>query len=197
MRANVYCWPMSTGKSLSKDENRRVRAAVQQLLTEHGDNQSRLAPLLGIRQGTLSAFLREKHGAGFGLARRVARLMGIEVQELLGGGPSDAVIEYDERYPNRGRAATAAQALGYSEEAIREVQSMALKSDTDLEPEEWLDMMRAAHRRQELVRFPHEEEKERQHQEHRAAERAKEDAAKGTFEERLARAKERQQKDKG
>lgn len=107
---------------------------------------------------------------------------------------TESRVEYDERYPNRGRAATAAQALGYSEEAIQEVQSMALKSDTDLEPEEWLDMMRAAHRRHELVRFPHEEEKERQHQEHRAAERAKEDAAKGTFEERLARAKTKQKR---
>lgn len=187
----MYCSPVSTGKSLSDDENRRVREAVRRLLETHGGNQSRLAPLLGIKQGTLSAFLREKHGAGYGLARRVAKLLETDVQVLLGHEPEaeGSHVEYDERYPNRAKAAAAARALGYSDEAIEVVQSMSLKSDEDLEPEDWLDMMRSEHRRREVFRFPAEVERERALQEHRATERAREDAGRGTFEERLAKAK--------
>ena len=55
----------------------------------------------------------------------------------------DPVIVKDERYPNRGKAITAARALGLDEPAIEHVSGYALESHRDPEPLWWLDQIRA------------------------------------------------------
>jgi len=76
-----------SGKSLSPAENARVVAAIRELL-EH-TSQSDLAPRLGIKQPTLSSLIGGRHGAGYGLARAVAELRGVSVEELLKVPPED------------------------------------------------------------------------------------------------------------
>ncbi len=77
---------MGRTQSLSPDEAARVVAAVRDLLasTKYANNQSLLAPDLGIAQPTLSQMLGGKHDPGFGLARQVAALAKIPIEELLG-----------------------------------------------------------------------------------------------------------------
>ena len=61
--------------------------------------------------------------------------------------PGEPTIDRDSRYPNRGRAAEFARASGISDEAIRAVMGVSLKSSADLNPIDWLEEMRAEDRR--------------------------------------------------
>jgi transcriptional regulator with XRE-family HTH domain len=85
---------MTNPKSLTAEENERVIAAVRELLQQHGGSQSKLAPVLRIKQPTLSAMLGGKHQAGWPLARRVAELMGVTPERLVGHVP-ETRVEYD------------------------------------------------------------------------------------------------------
>lgn len=74
-----------SGRSLTDDENERVRAAVRTLLAKHDDNQSVLAPKIGYKQPSLSSFLQGRNGAGYKVARKVADLIGLPLDQLLSG----------------------------------------------------------------------------------------------------------------
>jgi transcriptional regulator with XRE-family HTH domain len=83
---------MGNPRSLTAEENERVVAAVRKLLQRHKNNQTALAPKLGIAQPTLSGLLLGKHQAGYPLARRVAELSRIDLDVLLTG---ETRIEYE------------------------------------------------------------------------------------------------------
>lgn len=76
---------VSGNRSLSREENARVVAAVRALLDSKKWNQTTLAPEIGMKQPTLSALMRGKHQAGYGTARLVAKISGQHVDVLLGG----------------------------------------------------------------------------------------------------------------
>lgn len=77
--------PASRGKSLTEEQNERVRAAVQALLPRFNNNRTALAKHLGVSQPVMSLFLNENTGAGFQFAFAVAQELGITLDELLSG----------------------------------------------------------------------------------------------------------------
>lgn len=140
--------PGKHGKSLDPAQNEHVRKLLRELLASPPCNgsQTLLAEALGCSQAHVSNMVRaeEPVGIGFRLAQRAAVLAHISIEEALSGTRHTAtVVELDEHYHNRGLAAAAARAMGYPEQAIRQVQSVSLKSDNDLTADEWFDMMRA------------------------------------------------------
>ena len=133
------------GKTLGQVRKELVLSLTQQLLNSptYGGVQLRLAEALGIKQPHLSRVLAGKAEMGVSFVMGVAKLAGVPFASLLDDGSPTTVVELDEHYHNRGAAAAAARALGYPEQAIQQVQSVSLKSDTDLTADEWFDMMRA------------------------------------------------------
>lgn len=125
---------MSSGKSLSQDENARVVESVRELLTRFEGNQTKLAPNLGIKQPTLSALLRGQHQAGYALARRVAMLQRVDVDVLLSGKiPQDV-------YPNRAKViAMLSDELDPS--VISKVAAIDMGDDGDQKKWWWADVL--------------------------------------------------------
>jgi transcriptional regulator with XRE-family HTH domain len=87
---------VASGRSLTPEENERVLAVVRELLKEEGASQTSIAPKLGLKQPTLSAWLAGKHQGGYPTARNLAALMGVSVERLLGGDASDGE-DHDQR----------------------------------------------------------------------------------------------------
>jgi len=83
-------------RDLSLQQNEYVRALVRELLRE--TTQSALAPRLGLKQNSLSAFVTGTGGTSFAVARRAAEMAGLDVEDVLAGriGPRDP-------YPARSR----------------------------------------------------------------------------------------------
>jgi transcriptional regulator with XRE-family HTH domain len=81
-----------SGRSLTKEENDRVIAAVRKLLAENGENQSALGRELKSTQSTISGLLAGRHRAGYGFARNVAAKLEVNLDELLG---TERRVEYD------------------------------------------------------------------------------------------------------
>lgn len=125
---------MSSGRSLTPDENARVIEAIRELLAKSDDNQSKLAPDLGIKQPTLSALLAGRHQAGYALARRVAMLLRVDVDDLLSGK-----IESDV-YPNRAKViAVLRDELAPS--VISKVMALDMGDDGDQPRWWWADVL--------------------------------------------------------
>lgn len=78
---------MPHGKSLTVEQNIRVRAEVKKLLEQYG-SQGALAKELGLTQAGLSAFINEKNGAGMQLVDAVARKLRTTRDQLLDGEPA-------------------------------------------------------------------------------------------------------------
>lgn len=78
------------GKSLTPEQNARVREAVRKLVKRHGGNITRTAEQerLEISQAGLSSFLSERTGAGMQLVTSVARAMQINPFVLINGHDS-------------------------------------------------------------------------------------------------------------
>lgn len=132
-------------RDLTPEENERVKDVLRALLRRYDDNQSLLAPLLGIGQPALSGILSGRQGTSWRTAVHAASLLGRDVLEVLTGQPTSIVFDPGDPYPNRQRAAAAARILGISQPAIDAVCSMSLKQDApDTAPVEWLDDMRQA-----------------------------------------------------
>ncbi len=74
---------VAAGKSLTEEQNERVRALVRELLDRY-ESQTDLAPLLQVSQPTLSAFLGGRQGTSFHTARLAADLAKRDVMEVLG-----------------------------------------------------------------------------------------------------------------
>lgn len=73
------------GRSLTDDQNVTIRGLLaNELLPAWNNNQSALAPELGVNQTTISAFLKGRQGTGFTVASRICDLLGKDVLEVLG-----------------------------------------------------------------------------------------------------------------
>jgi transcriptional regulator with XRE-family HTH domain len=131
---------MERGKSLSVEEQQRVREALGELLRKHGTQQA-LAGKLGVTQQTVSQVLRGLP-PGVVVARRVAEELSVPLENLLSGKRERVV--HDPRYPNLALALEHARRSNWDSEGIALFEEEALKSDTDRLPEEW---------RGELLRF--------------------------------------------
>lgn len=111
------------GKSLTSQQNERVRAAVRELLAMHDNNQTKVAPLLGVEKATLSRFLSGVHGTSSHVAMRVASLLGRNPLELLDPTSKSGVIPrvpaVDPAFPSRAKAEMAARIMECAEEDIR------------------------------------------------------------------------------
>ena len=134
------------------------RAAVRSLLRaivdrDFGGNQTRAAKELGVSQPFVSEVLKDGRGAGTSLLVGMRDYLGVTLDDVLHGrrsstaAPPSRTLEYDDQYPNRARAVVAARALGYTEEAIAQVQGQHFAGQPDMEPEEWLDEIKTADRR--------------------------------------------------
>lgn len=97
----VLFMPLPKGKSLTVEQNARVREVTRRLLAEHDDNRTRLAKELGITQAGLSSFLLERTGAGFQLASAIAAKTGVSLSELINGvADADSDTTDEPRYSN-------------------------------------------------------------------------------------------------
>lgn len=138
------------GKSLTREQNDRLREHMRELLRRHDGNQSALAPKLGVTQSTISAFTARdsRQGSSLNVAMRVAELLGKDVNEVLGlPMAAKRVVDLDDRYPNRAEAIAIARRDGFAEEAIAAVQGDRGKSTEDQLVTEWLMAIREEHLR--------------------------------------------------
>lgn len=72
--------------TLTDDENERVRAAMKRLLHERfGGNGSELSRELGLKQPSVSKFIRGLSGTSHDVATLVANAIGLPVSDLLSG----------------------------------------------------------------------------------------------------------------
>lgn len=75
-----------TGKGLTLEENRRLRALLKQLIDERYKNQTALAEALRIKQSTVSSFMsRERQGSSFQVAKRACILAGVPLSTIIEG----------------------------------------------------------------------------------------------------------------
>ncbi|MCC6552932.1 MAG: helix-turn-helix transcriptional regulator [Polyangiaceae bacterium] len=116
---------MSTGKSLTPEQNARVREAVRKLLQQNDNSQTKVAPLLGVEQATLSRFVSGQQGTSLHVAWKVAEFLHIDPLELI--DPHQAVLSargrsatHDPRFPSRPAAEAAARILGCTDEDVLE-----------------------------------------------------------------------------
>ncbi len=75
------------GKSLTPEQNQRVRDVVRELLAlpKYGGNVTALSRDLGISQAGLSSFLSARTGAGMQLATALSRMKGWTIGHLMDG----------------------------------------------------------------------------------------------------------------
>ncbi len=124
-------------RGFADDENAVLREAVQKLILTHG-SQVKVAALLEVTQGFISSFMKERHGAGRGLGRRIAEASGTTLHAMLGwGGEAEPEV-----YPNRARGIAVARLMGMPERAVATVRRMKLSPDAaDHEPRWWWSMV--------------------------------------------------------
>ena len=72
-------------KSLSDEQNERLRVYVRELLKRQGGSQSELVLRLGLSQPAISAFLSGRQGTSYRVAERVATLLKLDVRDVLHG----------------------------------------------------------------------------------------------------------------
>jgi hypothetical protein len=122
-------------------ENARLRLVARELLARYG-SQTALAEALGpdIQQPSLSAFLLEKYGCGFGLARKLAELKSMTLDQLL-GRPGSGEHPAVDRYPNRAIVLDAAKRLGISTQARAKLAALRLVKREDAPIFWWLSRL--------------------------------------------------------
>lgn len=120
-------FPMGTvsgmpGKPLTPEQNERARAHLRTLLKRYDDNQTLVAPKLGVSQPTLSAFLNGRQGTSYAIVERIAHLLNIDEREILGGRPIN-VAHFFPKSPEQARqiAAELAKQHGVHQAAILSV----------------------------------------------------------------------------
>lgn len=111
---------MASGKSLTDEENRRVREGIVELLRRPEMNQSKLAPLLGLTQSAVAGIRSGRQGSSYPVALAVARLLGKRPGELLDIPPEQATApvlgEHPDDHPNVNRARRMLAAGGFLDE---------------------------------------------------------------------------------
>lgn len=125
-----------SSKGLTPEQNERVRRLVRDLLREHDDNQTALAPKLGITQATLSSFLSGRSGSSYAVVEQLAKLLHMDEREVLGKTPSTASDQ-------RALAAELCEKYGVRKEAIEAVLAEPLTPETaDKAALWWTDVIR-------------------------------------------------------
>ncbi len=82
---------MSTTSQLSPQQNERLRAAMIEVWETNFDrNASALARVLGLRQPTVSEFIRGRGGASYDTAKRFAMILKKTVDEIIGPDEREA-----------------------------------------------------------------------------------------------------------
>lgn len=126
---------------------------IERALTAANLSQGQAEKRAGLGDASLSQTMTvERPQIGLSTLQKLATALGVRLAWLaIGEEPmrehSDgAVIELDERYPNRARAVAAARRDGYSEAAIAEVM-VPLKNSNDLPQTEWAVEIHAAEQR--------------------------------------------------
>jgi hypothetical protein len=104
---------------------------------------------MGVTKGAISLVLRQGRGAGDKIIRGLLAVNKLTPNELYEAAlawarenPTARSIEYEDRYENRRVAVDFARKADLSEEAIRVVLGMNLKSSTDLPVLRWFDFIR-------------------------------------------------------
>lgn len=77
---------MSGARSLTPEQNERIRAAINADLVPRYGDQTALAGPLGVSQSAISGFLKGRQGTSYLVARRAAALLGMPLDALLDGG---------------------------------------------------------------------------------------------------------------
>lgn len=127
-------------KSLSDDARKAIQTAVQRWIDVDDISQSALAAELGVSQATISKVYLYGD-AGPAVQEKVAKKLGISVQELSGMKPSD---EHDV-LPARQRAAEFLRSS--LQQAISTVRETPHKDDTRWTAQDWVDEILVTHRR--------------------------------------------------
>jgi len=123
--------------ALTPAQNERVREHVRELLRQHGNNQSLLAPKLGMRQSGVSGFLSGRAGTTYIVVQRVAKLLKVPEWEVLGDPPPRVA-----RAAPRDEAAELAREIGVSEQAIADVLAEPIEGREAWYVLWWADRMR-------------------------------------------------------
>lgn len=120
-------------RDLNDAQNEHVRGLVRELLRTR--SQVELAPVLGMKQPSLSGFLGGRQGTSYAVARRAARLAGLDVEDVLAGriGPVDP-------YPARARAIAFAGS-DIHPQALEIVRTMSPANAPDLSALDWLRLL--------------------------------------------------------
>lgn len=140
-----------TGRpTLSPDQAARVHAALVRLRDDRfKGNQAELARAIGIKPPSLHAIMEKHNAPSYPTCIKIAALLGMHVDVLLGGGTTRTII--DPRYPNQDLAAEVfrreAAAKGISselaEQAIEEARAAVHDLPHDATPLEWVDHFKA------------------------------------------------------
>lgn len=144
--------PMSHGNALPVAVNAWIQQRLLRWLAEQGVKRKALAGLLGISGAHVSNILNHGRGIGAQTEEQVARLLGISVDELRRQakaewkGDDTIVTAREDRYPNRVLAVEFMRAW-VDPEAVRQIESMSLESETDMDPKWWADQIESADRR--------------------------------------------------
>lgn len=92
-------------RDLSPEENDSARLWMRDLLRMHDQNQSALAPKIGMVPSGISRFLAGKQGTSRATCERMAVLLNVSVEEVLGHVPRSAAPPVaPDIYPERARA---------------------------------------------------------------------------------------------
>lgn len=147
---------VTTGRpSLEDHEAERIREAIRELLRrpKYDGNMTALGDDLQVSQPALSQILSGKNTPSLPTARRVAKLLGVEIWVLLGDVGADVprrVVELDRRYPSQDIAAEIFRrdgpSLGFDdaliEQAIAEAAVAVHDLPADATPLRWFEHLK-------------------------------------------------------
>lgn len=125
---------MGARKAYTESQNARIRAAVEQLVSRFG-SQRRVADAIGMSQPNLSAFVLGRYGVGSSVARRIAEVLGMSEEELIGAdsAPPPPV----DPYPNRAPVVEFARAIGTPDGVVRMLLRASPRDGRDVPSAEW------------------------------------------------------------
>lgn len=144
----------------SDDVSDYVRARIEDWLQASNDRTAReFAELAQLTPTHISTIRGGTRGVGRDALLKIAGALNMSVDEVVRAAehwrrtgdlqppPAREIrIEYFERYPNRALAIEVARRSGLSPQAIADIQSMELQSESDPTPLDWLDWMRGRDR---------------------------------------------------
>ena len=82
---------MARDRTLTDEEAKRVAAAMRAIMESRKLNQTTAQEVFRVSQNTIGTVTKERGRAGYGLARKVAAVLGMETDDLLAGRTTAAV----------------------------------------------------------------------------------------------------------